>query len=415
MIKKLKKFFWYATLLLSVVLLLLSLFWPHLLGKLPFLRPVLRCENLGAALAGAARTLAVLTLLATAVDQAIQEIAVRDILSQEYSCLPGAYALFFLLMVVCSIAGDLHMSASALASFAGAALLAVWFFGLSISLLFSSGRRRELFFDFCADSAGNRRLPLYKRRHYLQTAVACACDEPLCARQFAAVLQAAVRPYTQPDEAASGACLDDWEEDSVREGVSLAETAYLALRKANRPAEQIDSLCMDVLLAAWKQPIKSRCILLTGFVSALFQKENTPFFAGCQELIYFCGALRDAHRGEEPAERIIGSLACACGMALSIARVCRELPAVFQREDLDGAWAFFLNHAGFDASAYIKGSRTDELERLLRYMEWSTRKMLHFSETAYHYDRLQIAEPINRAPLAKEMSNLKLLSFMIDH
>jgi len=83
-------------------------------------------------------------------------------------------------------------------------------------------------------------------------------------------------------------------------------------------------------------------------------------------------------------------------------------------EDLDEAWTLFRKHFNSTVSSYIDSAQEAELEKLLQYMERSTRKRLNFFEAAYADDRLQIVDPLNRPSLSKEMSNRKLLSLMIN-
>lgn len=432
-----KKWIWIISLVGAYALLFLSLLLPILLAVLkPSCCPIIRdfyndwnnkiTGELNTALANAARILgtgAALTLLATAADRDIQDITASDILREQYPFLISSYCVFFILVFTSSIAGDCNQGAIALFSCIGACLLVVWFFWLALILLLDSNRQRNMLFGYYSQGVSNDQLSLNERMSFLQKAVRLARSNLACSKELSDVIRTAVCPYAQLDEESELAVYNDqWEQVRILEGAEIAEAAWTQLQSPNDEKNslsplQINTLCADVLITdSRKGPETIQSILLISFVDALLPKgQGDSYTAACQKLTTFCRTLRAKHQGAMRSEQLIGYLACAFGMALTIASVNRAAPDWVHPTDLASAWRLFSNN--FHSAVFFCIDQSDnqmktELEQILQYMEWSTRKKLDYSWTAYDHDRLYIVDADARSCLEQAMTNLYLLDYM---
>lgn len=432
----LRKWLWGISLGGAYLLLILSLLLPAALFVLDFsCFPTIRelyChlntqidKDLNTAMANAARILgtgAALTLLATAADRNVLGVVeARDILRKQYPHLIGSYLAFFVLVFTSSIAGDCCQGAIALFSLTGACLLAIWFFCLSLILLLDSDRQRNMLYAYYSESVRNDRLPSTERISALQKAVWLTRSVPVCDEKLSDVICSALLSYSTPDEESEmAACNDQWEQVKLLEGVDIAAVAWTQLRLSDNGTTslsplQVNIICADVFMAGvWKKSEVSRSILLVGFIDSLLPKDSDGSYIGaCQKLTVFCRTLRAKHQGDAWAEQLIGYLACTFGMAMAIALVDRAAPDWVESTDLDSAWRLFINNFHSTVFSYVDqpdGREKVELERILRYIEWSTRRKLGLSWTAYNSDSLLYNTDVDvRSQLALDMTNLYLL------
>lgn len=228
----------------------------------------------------------------------------------------------------------------------------------------------------------------------------------------------AVQPYAQPNDTSDLAAYEDqWEEAGMLKGVDIIEAAWTDLRATGSMADNMtDNICGDVLLAdIWKNPSIGRSILLTGFINSLLPKRQNDgsYFNACNSLITFCRNLRAEHHGDVLSEQIISYLACAFGMALAVSYVDQVAPDWINTADLDLTWRAFgteFHSAVFSCIDEWNGAEKEELERTLQYTEWSIRKRLGFSWSAYNSDKQYITgiDPSTQ----HEVSNLDLLDYL---
>lgn len=383
-------------------------------------------EDMNTALANMASILgtgAALTLLATAADRKIGEVTARDILKKEYPGLLYSYGAFFVLVFFASFAGDCCLSAVAILSTLGATVLSIWFFTLSLILLLDTEKQQNMVFSYYEGAMADPKITENQCMYFLRESVVSAKAAPLCWDGLNRVFQAAISLFSTGDETSkSAAACDQWSEVQMLTGVEMMEAAWSTLWQAGASKDgfsrlQADMICRNILTASsWRKANFDRAILLAGLASAwLPWEEGRTYTDACAELDSFCAVQRAENKGDSWSEQVISELACAFGMGMAISLANQDKPAWVNEEDLETAWERFADvfrSAVFSVIDNSDRSSRAELEILLEYVEWISRKRLGISWTQYRSDRRNLITGKDLSAgvaAAKKLTNICLL------
>lgn len=416
------------------------LFLPPLLALASLIFPTYVCNpytavncwkigtEMNTALANTARILgtgAALTLLATAADREIEKVTARDVLKEQYRGLLISYGVFFALVFFASFFGDCNCSIVAVLSTVGALILSIWFFGLSLILLLDTERQRNMVFGYYLDGVVDPSTSQNKRVFLLQKSVALTASAPFCWDQLRCVFQAAIRLFSTGDESSKKAAMDDrWAEVNMLEGVEMMNVAWSALWQAGNSKDgfsklQMDIVCRNILTTrSWMKESSDRAILLSGLVSFwLPWEKGRTYTEAYANLESFCAAQRAENKGDPWSEQIISELACAFGVGMAISLANQDKPSWVDKKDLETAWKRFASEfqsSVFSAIDNPAENKQAELENLLEYVEWISRKWLRISWAQYQSDRKDLitsGDPNAAAAITRKITNTFLLGF----
>lgn len=381
------------------------------------------------ALANVARILgtgAALTLLATAADREIEKVTARDVLRKLYPGLISSYGAFFVLVFFASITGDCGQMITAAFSTAGAVVLAVWFFKLSLILLLDTKGQCDMAFGYYMEGIVDPKTTQDERMVFLQEAVCLIKAAPLCWDSLCCVFYGVLHQFSGRDEASKGyAIYDMWAEVNILTGVEMMEAAWATLWQANDPRDrsfrfQADMICQNILTdASWEKTTSERAILLAGLASFwLPWEKDCTYTEACVGLKGFCNAQRARNKGSAWSEQIISELACAFGMVMAVSLTNRSRPSWVDEEDLITAWRLFASTFQSSVFAAVDDHRVErqaELTDLLYYMEWVSRKRLRISWVEYKSDCRDLIigeDPRAKAVAAEKLTNIRLLEIL---